>query len=326
MGRVSYPAIKCVQNDHVFYVAVMSSKDLDEMCFVSRRKDDRDKGFQRLLSEKRAREIADYLDNNKGVIPSAIIVSAQPISELEYDETNGKIRIERMPNSLLVLDGQHRLYGMKTAQKNYNIPVVIFSHLNTQDEIRQFIDINTTQKGVPTALILDIKGPAGTETKVEERQRELFDKLNTDSVLAGEMLPSESKAGKISRTSFNSATKAIFESSGPLSGKSDEQIFKAVKNYLEAIVTVFRMSGKGGAKLTKNIIFRAVMSVFNDVVERCLAKFGNMKVASFTEYLMPLQDLEYDEYTGTNKATESRITSDIKSALHETVDIHEDMF
>lgn len=325
MGRVSYPAIKCVQNDHVFYVAVMSSKDLDEMCFVSRRKDDRDKGFQRLLSEKRAREIADYLDNNKGVIPSAIIVSAQPIAKLEFDETNSKIRIEREQNSLLVLDGQHRLYGMKTAEKNYDIPVVIFSHLNTQDEIRQFIDINTTQKGVPTALILDIKGPAGTETKIEERQRELFDKLNNDSVLAGEMLPSESKAGKISRTSFNSATKTIYES-GPLSGKTDEQIYKAVKNYLEAIVTVFRMSGKAGAKLTKNIIFRAVMSVFNDVVERCLTKYGDMKVASFTEYLMPLQDLEYDDYTGTNKATESRITSDIKSALRETVAIHEGMF
>lgn len=325
MGRVSYPAIKCVQNDHVFYVSVMNSNDLDEMCFVSRRKEDSDKGFQRLLSEKRAKEIAYYLDNNKGVIPSAIIVSAQPIAKLEFDETNGKIRIERKQNSLLVLDGQHRLYGMKTAEKNYDIPVVIFSHLNTQDEIRQFIDINTTQKGVPSALILDIKGPAGTETKVEERQRDLFDKLNKDSVLAGEMLPNESKTGKISRTSFNSATKAIYES-GPMSGKTDEQIYKAVKNYLEAVLSVFRLSGKTGAKLTKNIIFRAVMTVFNDVVEKCIAKYGDLKVSSFTEYLSPLKDLDYDDYTGTNKATESRITSDIKSALCETVAIHEDMF
>ncbi len=326
MARVvSYPAIKCTQNDHTFYVSVMNSRDLDEMCFVSRRKDDRDKGFQRLLSEKRAREIARYLDNNKGVIPSAIIVSAQPVAKLEYDEGVGKIRIERTQNSLLVLDGQHRLYGMKSAQKDYDIPVVIFSELNTQDEIRQFIDINTTQKGVPTALILDIKGPAGTETKIEERQRELFDKLNKDSVLAGEMLPSESKAGKISRTSFNSATKAIYES-GPLSEKTDDQIYRAVKNYLEAIVTIFRMSGKAGAKLTKNVVFRAIMSVFNDVVEKCVAKYGDMKVSSFTEYLMPLQDLDYDDYTGTNKATETRIVSEIKSALRENVTIDEDMF
>ena len=325
MAKVSYSAIKCTQNDHTFYVSVMSSRDLDEMCFVSRRKEDRDKGFQRLLSEKRAREIAKYLDNNKGVIPSAIIVSAQPIAKLEFDEKNSKIRIERAQNSLLVLDGQHRLYGMKNAQRNYDIPVVIFDELTTQEEIRQFIDINTTQKGVPTALILDIKAPAGTETKIEERQRELFDKLNKDSVLAGEMLPSESKVGKISRTSFNSATKSIFES-GPLSEKTDDQIYKAVKNYLEAIETIFRKSGKAGAKLTKNVVFKAIMSVFNDVVEKCVAKYDNMKVASFTEYLMPLQDLDYDDYTGTNKATESRIISDIKSALREIVTIDEDMF
>ena len=325
MGRVSYPAIKCSQNDHVFYVSVMNSNDLDEMCFVSRRKEDSDKGFQRLLNKNRAKEIADYLDNNKGVIPSAIIVSAQPIANLDFDEANGKIRIERAQNSLLVLDGQHRLYGLKTAEKTYNIPVVVFSHLNTQDEIRQFIDINTTQKGVPSALLLDIKGPAGTETKIEERQRELFDKLNKDSVLAGEMLPNESKTGKISRTSFNSATKAIFES-GPMSGKTDEQIYKAVKNYLEAVLTVFRLSGKTGAKLTKNIIFRAVMTEFNDVVEKCIAKYGDLKVSSFTEYLSPMKYLDYDDYTGTNKATESRITADIKSALREMVTIHEDMF
>ena len=325
MARVSYPAIKCTQNDHTFYVSVMNSRDLDEMCFVSRRKDDSDKGFQRLLSEKRAKDIAKYLDNNKGVIPSAIIVSAQPVANIEFDERSNKLRLERAQNSLLVLDGQHRLYGMKNAQKDYDIPVVIFTELTTQEEIRQFIDINTTQKGVPTALILDIKGPAGTETKIEERQRDLFDKLNKDSVLAGEMLPNESKVGKISRTSFNSATKSIYES-GPLSDKSDEQIFKAVKNYLEAIMTVFRLSEKAGAKLTKNVIFKAIMAVFNDVVDKCMSEYENLKVASFTEVLKPLQYLEYDEYTGTNKATEARIITDIKSALRESVILDEDMF
>jgi len=325
VARVSYSAIKCTQNDHTFYVSVMNSRDLDEMCFVSRRKDDGDKGFQRLLSEKRAKEIAKYLDNNKGVIPSAIIVSAQPVAKIEFDESSYKLRLERAQNSLLVLDGQHRLYGMKSAQKDYDIPVVIFTELTTQEEIRQFIDINTTQKGVPTALILDIKGPAGTETKIEERQRDLFDKLNRDSVLAGEMLPSESKTGKISRTSFNSATKSIYES-GPLSDKNDEQIFKAVKNYLEAIMTVFRLSEKAGAKLTKNVVFKATMAVFNDVVEKCMSEYGNLKVTSLTEFLKPLQYLEYDEYTGTNKATEARIISDIKSALRANVNLDEDMF
>ena len=68
------------------------------------------------------------------------------------------------------------------------------------------------------------------------------------------------------------------------------------------------------------------MTEFNDVVEKCIAKYGDLKVSSFTEYLSPMKYLDYDDYTGTNKATESRITADIKSALREMVTIHEDMF
>ena len=325
MARVSYFALQCTQNDHTFYIAVMKSSDLDEMCFVSRRKDDGDKGFQRLLSEKRAKEIAKYLDNNKGVIPSALIVSAQPCAKLEYNKTNRKIVLEREKNSLLVLDGQHRLFGMKYAKKEYVIPVVIFSQLTTQEEIRQFIDINTTQKGVPTALILDIKGPAGTETKIEERQRKLFDSLNKDSVVAGLMLSNESKAGKISRTTFNSATKMIFES-GPVSSQSDEKIYRAVKNYLEAVVTIFRMSEKDSAKITKNIFFKAFLSMFNDVIEKCISTYGNIRTESLVTYMRPLKDLPYDDYTGTNKTTETRITNDIKNALRPTVELGEEVF
>lgn len=325
MARVSYFALECTQNDHTFYISVMKSSDLEEMCFVSRRKDDGDKGFQRLLSEKRAKEIAKYLDNNKGVIPSALIVSAQPCAKLEYDKTSRKLVLVREKNSLLVLDGQHRLFGMKYAQKEYEIPVVVFSELTTQEEIRQFIDINTTQKGVPTALILDIKGPAGTESKIEERQRKLFDSLNKDSVVAGLMLSNESKTGKISRTTFNSATKIIFES-GPVSSQSDEKIYRAVKNYLEAVVTVFRMSEKNSAKITKNILFKAFMSMFNDVIEKCISAYGNIKTESLVTYMRPLKELPYDDYTGTNKATETRIINDIKSALRPTVELGEEVF
>ena len=325
MPRISYSAIACKQNDHLFYVSVMNSRDLSEMCFVSRRKDDPDKGFQRLLSEKRAREIAKYLDSNSGVIPSALIVSAQPCAQLQFDTKSNKLLFEKVQNALLVLDGQHRLYGLKNAKGTYDIPVVVFNDLNTQDEIRQFIDINTNQKGVPTALILDIRGPAGQEDKIAERQRMLFDNLNRNSVIAGLMLPNESKTGKISRTTFNSATKSIFEA-GPFSTQSDEMIYKAVKNYLEAIVTVFKISEKKDARITKNILFKSFLSCFNDIAEKCMDKYQNLKTESFIDYMKPLAELKYEEYTGTNKQTEKRIVDDIKSALRETVTLEGDMF
>lgn len=325
MSKVSFPALKCVQNEHIFYIAVMNSKDLEDMCFVSRRKDDANKGFQRLLSKKRANEIAKYLDSGKGVIPSALIVSAQSQAGLEFDEHTGCITLERIEDGLLVLDGQHRLYGMKNATNNYDIPVVIFANLTPQEEIRQFIDINTTQKGVPSALILDIKEPAGMETELDERQRILFQKLKENSVLSGFMADHESKTGRISKPAFYSATKSLFEG-GPLSNATDAYIYAAVKNYLAAVVTIFRLSEKSEARITKNILFKAFMHLFNEVVDKCLVQYGNLKTESFVEYLEPLQYLEYEQYTGTNKATESRIINDIRNALRANLEFNGDMF
>lgn len=325
MSRVSMKALTCKQNQKQFYVAVMHSGDLREMCFVSRKKLDAQKGFQRLLNPKRAKAIAAYLDNGEGVIPPALILSAQPVAQICYNQDNFQLSMEREQNALLVLDGQHRLYGLLEAEREYEIPVVIFNSLNTQEEIRQFIDINTTQKGVPTALLLDIKSQAGTETKIEERQRILFDNLNEASVLAGNLLPNESKTGKISRTTFNQATKAIF-TDGPLASYSDDKVFKAVSNYLAAIESIFKRSESPAAKLTKNVMFKAVMSLFNDVCDKCLAIHGNFKPETIEDYLMPLQSLDYDKYTGTNKATENSIVMDMKSELRHTPAIEEDVF
>ena len=51
-----------------------------------------------------------------------------------------------------------------------------------------------------------------------------------------------------------------------------------------------------------------------------------MKVESFKEYLDPLKELNYDEYTGTNKATETKIVGDMKNLLKEPIMVDEDMF
>ena len=226
---------------------------------------------------------------------------------------------------MLVIDGQHRLYGLFDANNSYEIPVIIFEGLTSSEEVRLFIDINTTQKGVPSALILDIKSQAGTETKLEERQRNLFDQLDSDSVLSGYLLRNESKAGKISRTVFNGSTKTIFEA-GPVSNSNDKIIYMTVKNYLEAVDYVFKLSGSTNARINKTILFKAVMNIFNDVCEKFLIKYKDLKVESLKDYLDPLKELNYDEYTGTNKATESKIIGDMKNTLKEPVVVDEDMF
>lgn len=325
MARKTVNAIKCTQNNTTFYVASMSSKTLREMCFVSRKKEEPIKGFQRLLNKKRAKDIANYLDATSGVIPSALILSAQDNAKVRFDEQSNKLSFEIAKDSMLVIDGQHRLYGLLEAEKEYEMPVSIFSNLNTSSEVKLFIDINTTQKGVPTALILDIKGQAGTETKIEERQRILFDRLNKDSALAGYLLPNESKAGKISRTVFNSSTQALFEG-GPVADLNDEAIYKTIKNYYEAVDVLFKQTENPNARLNKTVLFKAIMIIFNEICEKCLIKYKNVKTESFMDYLYPITQLNFEEYTGTNNATVNKIVSDLRNLLKEKVEIGEEMF
>ena len=325
MLRKSVSAIECSQNGKKFILTTLNSKVLKEMCFVSRKKEDPLKGFQRLLNKKRARDIATYLDKENGIIPSVLVISAQDNTRIRYDNSTLKLSFEIVEEGFLVIDGQHRLYGLVEAENDYDMPVVLFSDLKTTDEVKLFIDINTTQKGVPSALILDIKNQAGTETKIEERQRELFNKINEESVIAGYLLANESKAGKISRTVFNGSTRYIFENSA-VSEMGDDIIYQTIKNYLEAVDHVFKMSGSKDARITKTVLFKSVMTIFNEICEKCLIKYNNVKVESFTDYMEALRDLNFEEYTGTNKATENRIVSDIRSLLKETVQLSGDMF
>ena len=86
------------------------------------------------------------------------------------------------------------------------------------------------------------------------------------------------------------------------------------------------MSGSSNARINKTILFKSVMSIFNDVCEKCLIKYKDLKVESLKDYLDPLKELNYDEYTGTNKATETKIISDMKNLLKEPIVVDEDMF
>ncbi|MFS0788644.1 DGQHR domain-containing protein [Shouchella sp. 1P09AA] len=326
--NIVVPAIECKQNNNTFYTTIMTSDDLKEVCFITRRNEDNDKGFQRLLNKSRAKDIARYLDEKKGTIPSSIILSAQNNVRITFDDDDSELIFPRVKDSFLVIDGQHRLFGLFESSKNYKIPVIIFNNLKSSEEVSLFIDINTTQKGVPSALLLDIKQLAGRETKIEEMQRELFDMLNQKrSPMTGLLSASKSASGKISRAAFNEATEVIFKA-GPLSEHRDINIvFKGVNNYLTAIEHVFKISKAEGAKLTKATIFKAVFEIFNEVLNRSLQEKGDVKIDSLKEILEPLAVLEYDNYTGSNKATLNRIISDMRYELNKYREsLSEDMF
>lgn len=313
MDSKTIKAIKCEQNNKTFYITTISSKVLEKVCFISRREDNLVNGFQRSLSEPRAKSIANYMDNEKGCLPATLILSAQLTSKMIYDENKYELSFEIKNNSFMVLDGQHRLYGLLLAKNDYEIPVAIFEKLTIKDEVNLFIDINTNQKGVPTALLLDIKELTGKETTFEEKQRKLFDLINSDSPLAGLLSPNKSKTGFIARNVFNEATKDFLEN-GYFADKDVDFIHKGMKNYLEALELVFAKTKSKKAKLTTANIFKACFSIFNDSIDKTFEKYGDLKVEHLQDILLPVANINYDDI-GTNKDALKKLIAKMKAQL-----------
>jgi DGQHR domain-containing protein len=196
----SYTASLITQGRHRFYTLSMPSEVLAETCVVDYRHEDPEKGFQRRLDERRAKEIAQYIDSGLGTIPTSIVLSAQPEAQLEYRRKTRTLRFKKVRRAFLILDGQHRVFGFRKATTDLRVPVVIYNKLTRAEECGLFIDINTKQRPVPNELLLDIKRMAETEKDEEALLRDVFDKFATEpnSPLLGLLSPSERQRGKIS--------------------------------------------------------------------------------------------------------------------------------
>lgn len=262
--KESYSCNLITQGQHKFYSLTMPSEVLAETCFVSTRDDNPIDGFQRTLDQKRAQEIADYIDSGNGTIPTAIVLSAQPDAELKYVSKNKTLEFKKIKKAFLILDGQHRVFGFSLANTSVRVPVIIYNGLSRKEETRLFIDINTKQRPVPTELLLDIKTLAEYDNEIDGFCREIFDHFTekSDSVLLGMMSPASRVKGKISRVTFNGAIKLIY---GVFGDKDSEEVYEYLNNYLKAIIRGFEK--KGLNSIVKPTIFKAVIQFFPQVAQ-----------------------------------------------------------
>lgn len=323
-SKASYPAVPISQNNHRFYFTTIPVTDLFPYCFVARRDEDPKLGFQRSLNQDRAADIARYLDDSKGSIPTNIVLSAQPDTELEYKPSKKTLRYKRIKYAFLVLDGQHRLFGYSQTRKPHRVPVAIYENLGRRDEAGLFIDINTNQRGVPAALLLDIKQIAEQESVDETKLRKIFDRLDSDSQssLAGYLSKSKSTKGYISRVSFNKGVKPLLNN-GIVRKLSDEGQYTLIRNYFTAVE-----SALGQAKLLRrSAYFEAFCETFDDVIKLARQKHEDYKLESLKDILGAIGnvDLETIPTGGRTNVTKAAIIPILRGALTGQVDVTEDM-
>lgn len=187
--KVSEQYIQMVMGAVEIYTFPMQVKDLVKISYVAVRGRDEEEGaVQRVLNRKRISSIKQYILDGNMFINTFVINWNDANYKPQF--CDGKIEIPLVDSVAQLLDGQHRLEGLKEAMKvnqsigEKQILVSMVIGLGTKEAAKIFININSEQKPVPKSLIFDLYGITDDEknfaiTRSDDIAKELNE--NVDS-------------------------------------------------------------------------------------------------------------------------------------------------
>jgi DGQHR domain-containing protein len=316
---VEVKAFLAKQREWQIFGFVIDSETFDRIAFVSRRDDDKDAGYQRNLSKQRAADIARYIDREDGCIPNSILVNLE--QGATYNAASGILRIPDQPKAAWVIDGQHRMFGLRQASTKYDLVVTAFLGIDVAEQAKQFKTINSKQKGVPTSLLYDLLDLTKDGTYVQQRGHELATRLNEDpeSPWYTRIDLTGSGDGLITQTRVVTAVENLISERGALFQYSEEEQYGILRNYFTAIKTIFSSDwGNKSSVLTKALGFSAWLIVLPQVITVCLQRFQDFKVSSVVAVLTPIKTYNFsaEHHKGwAGHPGENRLASALADAL-----------
>jgi len=192
MKKNKYISVECLEVKQplgTFYVGKMEYEDLLDISYSDIRRIEKEEqneyetyfGIQRSLSKKRIREIAQYITNIDATFPSSILLAIKsididsdgPHDNVSYNKDSKVLKIKRDQNIAHIIDGQHRVFGLKHAVENpdlfdqiddFELIVTIFIDMDKDDQAMIFSTINKAQTKVNKSLVYDLYELAKTRS------------------------------------------------------------------------------------------------------------------------------------------------------------------
>lgn len=162
-------ALRFEQNGKTMYLVSMRAKDLvnENQVDVDRWKASDQTGYQRSATMSRCRAFARFVSKTKSTSPPSVLLSVR--GKVWFTSKEGNYGTLEIPESqkLWIVDGQHRIQGLRTALEDnpsvadFEVATVILPldpdeidpRLGPRyEEAKQFVIINRTQKGVRADL------------------------------------------------------------------------------------------------------------------------------------------------------------------------------
>lgn len=175
--------IKIVQPIGTFYISALNAEIVCRITTVERREYDNENntsiGIQRAISTKRVNEITKYTNDPDATFPTPIIISVNDIKSNNL----GEDFFEFDENSIVgeIIDGQHRVEGLKKSDKRgeFTLPIILMFNLQEEDKAYVFSIINSKQTQVTKSLIYDLFSVSESRSP-QKTCHELARLLNTD--------------------------------------------------------------------------------------------------------------------------------------------------
>jgi DGQHR domain-containing protein len=134
------------------YVAVISGRWLLQHTTPSWRIKDPQRGFQRIVNQPRAKQIARTVLDQQRTFPNAITLATDL---KDFKSIDGGIILPAKAK-FLVVDGQHRLWAQTFSQIDGQYACIIHMHKTEKEMAELFLEINDNQRRVPSSLRWDL--------------------------------------------------------------------------------------------------------------------------------------------------------------------------
>ncbi|MEW4924642.1 DGQHR domain-containing protein [Algibacter sp. 2305UL17-15] len=169
IGRepIKFKCLEAEQPIGVIYIGVMDHDDLEYISYADVRRlelgiDNREVedyiGIQRQLNTKREKDIGKYVNLVDATFPNSIIISISS-EHADYDKETKTMTITNKDDVAKVLDGQHRIAGLRHFTKpgeEFQVIVSIYIDMEIEDQAIVFATINKEQKNVSNSLVQDL--------------------------------------------------------------------------------------------------------------------------------------------------------------------------
>jgi DNA phosphorothioation-associated DGQHR protein 1 len=167
------PAIYVKQPFGEFYVVSIPAYKLINLCysFPAVYGGDILNGVQRGLNEKRIKSISEFSQTENALFPNSIILSAnilpdgsRPEEDCWYISESNELVIPKMKPYASIVDGQHRLAGLKRAiedggiDESFSVVCAIYFELTAPQQAEIFATINFNQQKVDKSLAYQLFG------------------------------------------------------------------------------------------------------------------------------------------------------------------------